>query len=99
METGSVTTEILGKSFDEVEQKLGDPIQEDRFELGVVVSEFRIELTNLFDETQRTQNPPNIREVTWSLSPDENLTIWFSKSEETDWRAIHVMSWHPDDQF
>ncbi|MFA3919913.1 hypothetical protein AB1E33_23535 [Ruegeria sp. 2012CJ15-1] len=99
METGSMTTGLLGKSFDDVRQKLGEPIQEERFELGTVVSEFRIELTNLFNDTQRAENPPDIRESTWSLSPDENLTVWFSQSEQEDWRAIHVISWHPDDQF
>lgn len=101
METGSVATELLGKSVEDAQQKLGVPIRDDRFELGMDVMEFRIELTNLFDAARRTDNPPDIRELTWSMSADENLTLWFSHSEdaEDDWRAIHFITWHPDDQF
>ncbi len=100
METGSLVEELFGKSIDEAQQKLGKPINEDRFELGLTVLEFRIELTNFFDEARRTENPPDIHEATWSLSSEENLTIWFTQSEAgEDWRAIHSYVWHPDEQF
>jgi hypothetical protein len=100
METGSLGEELLGKSIDEAQQKLGKPINEDQFELGIAVLEFRIELTNFFDEARRTENPPDIREATWSLAPEENLTLWFAQSEAgEDWRAIHFYEWHPDEQF
>lgn len=100
METGSVAGEFLGKSFEDVQERLGAPIQEDRFTLGLDVLEFRIELTNFFDETRRRENPPDIREATWSLSPEENLTLWFTRPEDgSGWQALHFISWHPDDQF
>lgn len=100
METGSMATELLGKSVNDVRQKLGDPIREEQFVLGTAVLEFRVELTNFFDEARRKNNPPDILEATWSLSPDENLTLWFSKPEDAEgWHALHFFTWHPDDQF
>jgi hypothetical protein len=100
METVNVGEKLHGKSFDEVEQKLGTPSQEERFNLGMEVTEFRVELSNIFDADRRTENPPDIREATWSLSSEKNLTLWFTQaSEGGDWCVIHSIQWHPDDQF
>ncbi|WP_204325978.1 hypothetical protein [Sulfitobacter sediminilitoris] len=100
METGRIGEEMIGKSFSEAEQKLGKPIREDRFELGTAVLEFRIELTNIFDEVRRAENPPDVREVTWSMSPEENLTLWFTQPKAgADWFVVHSYVWHPDAQF
>ena len=100
METNIVATELLGKSFDEAQQKLGEPFKQDQFALGTEVLEYRVELTNFFDETRRAENPPQIREAAWSLSAEENLTLWFSQPEGTEeWQVLHFLSWHPDDQF
>jgi len=98
METDIVAQELLGKTFDEILGQLGPPVREKRFMLGPAVPEFRIELKKFFDDNRRESNPPEVREVTWSLSPDENLTIWFTRPEE-DWRALHYLSWHPGDPF
>lgn len=100
MEMVDLGKEFLGKSMDHAMGELGTPVAEDRFELGLSVLEFRIELTNLFDETRRTENPPEIREATWSVSAEQNLTLWFTRSETgQDWQAIHFLAWHPNSQF
>ncbi|NIZ12344.1 hypothetical protein [Phaeobacter sp. HF9A] len=100
MESSSQGSELLGKSFADVRQKLGAPTAEDQFSLGPVVPEFRVELTNLFDDARRQDDPPDIREATWALSSEENLTVWFAQSNGAeDWNAIHSMSWAPGDQF
>ena len=99
METDSMAAEIVGKPYSDVQQQLGDPTSEETFELGLAVQEFRIELTNLFDESVRAENPPTIREATWAISSDQNLTVWFSQSDDESWSAVHTLSWHPGDQF
>lgn len=100
METDTISAELIGKPIGVAQQKLGKPIEEDQFKLGMAVLEFRVELLNFFDETRRSENPPQIREVTWSLSSQENLTLWFTQSDASnDWCAIHSHMWHPDDQF
>lgn len=98
METKAVAEDYTGKTMEEVQDALGQPVRQDRFELGLVVPEFRVELTNYFDETRRRNDPPQVQEMTWSLSPEQNLTVWFTAPEGA-WTALHQLSWHPDDQF
>lgn len=94
-----MSNEMVGKSFSSIRADMGYPSRDEQFALGETVSEFRIELTNLFDLATRSEDPPQIREATWHLSPEQNVTIWFSMSSSGDWQAIHTLMWHPDDQF
>ncbi len=90
--------ELLDKTFDEVLELLGPPAKQEQFALGPHVMEFRVGLKNFFDEARLKSDPPDIREATWLLSSESNLTLWFTRREE-DWRVLHHLSWHPDDLF
>ncbi|WP_299148567.1 hypothetical protein [uncultured Tateyamaria sp.] len=73
---------------------LGVALREETFTMSPGVPEFRIELRNIFDADQT----PDIREVTWARSSEENLTLWFAQNDGV-WRAVHGMSWHPGAEF
>lgn len=77
---------------------LGQPTMEEEFVLGPDVTEFRIELLNIYDAAKLKSDPPLIREATWSATDADNLTLWFSR-DSGDWLAVHQMSWHPDTEF
>ncbi|RUS60911.1 hypothetical protein EGN72_06960 [Pseudorhodobacter sp. E13] len=98
MSEEQVAEELVGKDYAAAVSKLGTPIKEDRFELSMTVHEFRVELLNIFDAATIKAHPPQIREVTWSLSKDQNLTLWF-KQDKDDWQAVHHFFWHPDAEF
>ena len=89
---------VLGKSLEALLAELGAPMKENAFELGANVSEFRIELTNFFDEDRRRTDPPMIKELTWASAENHRVTVWFSQSEG-GWNALHLLKWHSDDQF
>ncbi|WP_435229296.1 hypothetical protein ACMAZE_11505 [Pseudopelagicola sp. nBUS_20] len=100
MDTDNAINELVGKSFNYVAQKLGQPINETSFKLGMEVLEFRVELTNFFDLNLRRENPPNIQEATWAISTEENLTLWFHDTGvENVPRAVHFLLWSSNDQF
>jgi len=85
---------FVGKSYQEAEAALGTPTTEESFTMSTGLQEFRIELRNIFDPSET----PEIREVTWRRSADENLTLWFADKDGTS-TAVHYMVWHPDSEF
>ena len=68
--------EIGQMGLDEMTKRFGPPLTE-VFQLSSDVSEFRIELLNYFDQTRLAENPPQITEATWQVSPEQNLTVWY----------------------
>jgi hypothetical protein len=84
----------VGKSFEDAQADLGAPETQVTFTMSTGVQEFRIELRNIFDAS----DTPEIVEATWTQSPQQNLTLWFTDQDGT-LRAVHYKTWHPDDEF
>ena len=91
-------TDLKSMSRDEALQRFGEPAARDEFDLSQDVPEFRIELLNLYSSDEIKNGPPRISEVTWALSPQKNLTIWYDR-KNGGWAAVHYLEWQPGDDF
>jgi hypothetical protein len=83
---------FVGKAISQAKDQLGAPASEESFEMSPGVSEFRIELRNHFSEEDLAGGGPELREVTWAVSGDENLTVWFQE-QDGQWLGVHEMRW------
>lgn len=92
------TSQMSGMSYDDAVTRLGQPAKEETFTLTPGVYEFRIELLNFYDSARLERDPPEVREVTWSVSASENLTLWFVR-DDGEWRVLHQSRWDPDSEF
>ena len=62
--------------------KFGPPIEREAFNLDhLLISEFRIELHNIYTE-EDFQNGLLIEELTWRKDSLNNITIWYEKVEK-----------------
>lgn len=98
MQTDEISRDTLaGLTVSEATVRYGTPSDEDRFTLTTRVTEFRIELLNHFSADQLA-DAPQITEVTWTLSPHRNLTLWF-EGDGTGGRYVHHLEWSPGQEF
>ncbi|WP_171178404.1 hypothetical protein [Ruegeria sp. HKCCD8929] len=93
-----IVMELITQDYEAAVAKLGPPATQEDFRLSRGETEFRIELLNYYTEAQLRDAPPLMREATWTLSPESNLTIWFAKRNGA-WPFLHYQSWHPEDDF
>jgi hypothetical protein len=92
-------SELKSLTLQEAKQRLGDPKEEAEFELTNAVGEFRIELLNHFSEDELAQKPrPLIKEVTWHVEGEKDITLWYRKSGN-QWEYVHQLEYHPTDEF
>lgn len=73
--------EWLGKSWNETQTQLREPIEDETFELSeAVLSEFRIGLYKL-KQSLASNEDVTVREVTWAAQGDCRLTLWFKERD------------------
>jgi hypothetical protein len=84
--------------FRQVTDELGTYKSLEHFELKREnISEFRIELLNIYNE-EDLQKSLNIIEVTWSYNFFENVTIWFQQ-DSLAWRKVDDTIWSKGAEF
>ncbi|TWP23142.1 hypothetical protein ETU10_08585 [Apibacter muscae] len=84
-------------SFEQIKEKYKPIIEEEYLLNEAIISEFRIELYNYFNEKERDQ-PILIKEVTWEKDNDTNFTIWYKKDADK-WVFINSFIWEKDWMF
>ena len=72
----------------------GTLIDSEEFVLTVGLSEFRIELKNFYTDAEIEATPITIKEETWSIDSEHNITKWYQEDV-----LIHQMEWSPGDEF
>lgn len=84
--------EVKNWTLEQIKKKY-KPIREEDFLLNneAMISEFRIELYNFFDEKER-KKPILIKEVTWEKDQNTNYTIWYKKVAN-HWVFINSFLW------
>lgn len=93
-----ITEEKLKKTtFTEASGKFGKPMNERNFMFGEDSSEFTISLRNHFTEKELLSKTIPIKEVTWKLDKDNNITAWY-RSDKKD-KPIEVYVWNKDAEF
>lgn len=63
-----------------------------------LISEFRIELLNIFSEKGIQEKDILIKEVTWQIDKNNNLTIWY-KRENKKWKPLKNFIYNKDTNF
>ena len=63
-----------------------------------LISEFRIELLNIFSEKEIQEKDILIKEVTWQIDKNNNLTIWY-KRENKKWKPLKFFIYNKDTNF
>jgi hypothetical protein len=79
-------------------KKFGTPIQEDSFVLNESLSEFRIELYNIFTREEASSESIRIKESTWEKDSKHHITVWY-KRKNNDWVPVHVLQWAKETEF
>lgn len=84
--------EVKNWTLEQIKKKY-KAIREEDFLLNneAMISEFRIELYNFFDEKER-KKPIMIKEVTWEKDQNTNYTIWYKKVADR-WVFINSLLW------
>ncbi|WP_297341210.1 hypothetical protein [Pseudophaeobacter sp.] len=72
--------DIEGKTIEQLSETYGPPTFTE-FVLDNNVGEFRVGLLNHFDKTQTAGGELVLKEVTFSLNEENNLTVWFHGSQ------------------
>lgn len=93
-----ITEEKLKKTtLAESSVKFGNPANERNFMFGEDSSEFTISLRNHYTEKELLSKSIPIKEMTWKLDKDNNITAWF-RSDKQD-KPIEVYIWNKDSEF
>ncbi len=91
------------KNIEKYYKKLGySLVKETTFLMGDYsdgsISEFRIELLNIFSEKEIQEKDILIKEVTWQIDKNNNLTIWY-KRENKKWKPLKFFIYNKDTNF
>ena len=91
------------KNIEKYYKKLGySLVKETTFLMGDysdgLISEFRIELLNIFSEKEIQEKDILIKEVTWQIDKNNNLTIWY-KRENKKWKPLKFFIYNKDTNF
>jgi hypothetical protein len=92
-------SDLNSLTLQEAKRRLGDPKEETEFEMTNAVGEFRIELLNHFSEEELARQPrPLIKEVTWNVEREKDITVWYRKRGD-QWEFVHQLEYQPTDEF
>lgn len=93
-----ITKEKLKKTtLVEVSKKFSNPITQRNFMFGEDTSEFTISLRNHFTKKELLSKSIPIKEITWRLDKDNNITVWY-RSDKPE-KPIDVYVWNKDAEF
>ncbi len=86
------------QTLEQINQKLGEPIAQETFIMDGSLPEFRGNLEHYISKEEYTKDSISIKEVTWSVNRDDNVTIWYQQKENI-WKAIDAYNWSKNTEF
>lgn len=90
--------DVLELTLEQALSKYGSPLQREHFVLDGALSEFRIELYNIYTEEEYMSESITLEEVTWEKDEETNITVWYQNIEDT-WKPKHFLVWDKDSEF
>lgn len=77
------------------------PIATETFILGKeggIITEFRVGLLDIFKADEIKKNNITIKEMTWKINTEQNLTVWYQE-KNTQWIPIDHLIWDNNTEF
>lgn len=89
---------IMQYTLQQATDSYGEPNNRESFNTKMEdITEFRIELRNLYSE-EELKNGVTFEELTWEKDSNNNVTIWYVK-EGNNWTPKHYLIWDKHAEF
>lgn len=89
--------ELHGLPLTNILEDFGRPIEEELFLMEDGITEFRVELLNIYPPENPDNNNVEIKELSWNQG-EFIITLWFHKKNH-DWVVVDSRKWYEDVDF
>ncbi len=93
-----INSYLKEQTLEQINQSFGAPIAQEIFIMDGSLPEFRGNLEHYISKEEYTKDSISIKEVTWRINKDDNVTIWYQQ-RENNWKAVDVFNWNKNAEF
>jgi len=93
-----INSYLKEQTLEQINQSFGEPLVQEIFLMDGSLPEFRGNLEHYISKEEYTKDSISIKEVTWRINKDDNVTIWYQQ-RENNWKAVDVFNWNKNAEF